>query len=57
MYQEESTLEQFQIVLNLFPRLESLKIGMDKNEVKKFIHFLPLKTNGKTHPLCLLCVS
>jgi hypothetical protein len=37
IYQEQCTLEKFQILINFFPKLEYLRIGMSKNEIKQFV--------------------
>jgi hypothetical protein len=57
IYQEKCIKEKFEILMNLFPQLEYLNIGMTKKEVKQFVHCLPAKTNDKTHPLCLLHIA
>jgi hypothetical protein len=54
IHDEDCTLENFQILINFFLKLEYLKIGMSESQVKQFAHFLPAKTNDKIHPLCLL---
>ena len=52
---DKCTLERFQMILNLFPQLEFLRTEIEENEMEKFSHLLPLKVNGKIHPLCVLC--
>ncbi|CAF3005375.1 unnamed protein product [Rotaria sp. Silwood2] len=51
------SLNQVQLIVNLFPRLESLKIGMNKKEIEEIIKFLLSKSNIKTQHLFLLCIS
>ncbi|CAF1267412.1 unnamed protein product [Rotaria sordida] len=57
IYHEGCTIEEFQIILNIFPQLEYFKIGMSQNEIEQFIPFLASKTYFKTHSLFFLCIS
>ena len=51
----ECTLEKIRFIVNLFPKLEYLKIGMKKNkEIKQIVRLLLL---NKTHHLFMLCLS
>ncbi|CAF3013301.1 unnamed protein product [Rotaria sp. Silwood2] len=50
------SLNEIQLVMNLFPQLEYLKIGMNRKEIQSIIRFLLLKTNDKTQHLFFLCI-
>ncbi|CAF1263644.1 unnamed protein product [Rotaria sp. Silwood1] len=56
-FRDCDSLNQVQLIVNLFPRLESLKIGMNKKEIEQIIKFLLSKSNIKTQHLFLLCIS
>ncbi|CAF4946187.1 unnamed protein product, partial [Rotaria sp. Silwood1] len=56
-FRDCDSLNQVQLIVNLFPRLESLKIGMNKKEIEQIIKFLLSKSNTKTQHLFLLCIS
>ena len=53
----ECTLEKIQLIVNLFPNLEYLKIGMKREEVHQLVQFLLSKNNLKTRHLFYLCIS
>ncbi|CAF1424667.1 unnamed protein product [Rotaria sordida] len=50
------SLNEIQLIVNLFPQLEYLKIGMNKKEIQSIVRFLLLKTNDKTQHLFFLCI-
>lgn len=54
---EGCTIEQFEIILNLFPQLEHFKTGMWKNDIEQFIPYLSSTARLKTHPLFFLGIS
>jgi hypothetical protein len=49
----DSTLEEIQLIVKLFPRLEYLKIAMKKEDIYKIVRFLLSKTND----LFSLCIT
>ncbi|CAF3099742.1 unnamed protein product [Rotaria socialis] len=53
---QSCSLENFQIILDLFRQVEYLKIGMNRKEVNQIIRFLSSKINNKTCRLCFLCI-
>ncbi|CAF2917603.1 unnamed protein product [Rotaria sp. Silwood2] len=50
------SLNEIQLVVNLFPRLEYLKIGLNRKEIQSIVRFLLSKTNVKTQYVFFLCV-
>ncbi|CAF1618845.1 unnamed protein product [Rotaria sordida] len=50
------SLNEIQLIVNLFSQLEYLKIGMNKKEIQSIVRFLLLKTNDKTQHLFFLCI-
>ncbi|CAF1564576.1 unnamed protein product, partial [Rotaria sordida] len=54
---ESCTLENFQLIINLFPQVEYLKTGMNRKEIHQIIRFLFAKTNHRTRRLLFLCIS
>ncbi|CAF5069055.1 unnamed protein product [Rotaria sp. Silwood1] len=53
----ETTLEEIQLVVALFPRLKCLTINLDKEDLKTIARFLLSKPNNNTDYLSTLCVS
>jgi hypothetical protein len=51
------SMEKIQLIVNLFPQLESLKTGMNRKEIGQIIRYLFSKTNNKTRHLLFLCIS
>jgi hypothetical protein len=51
------SLENIQLIMNLFPQVEYLKIGMNRKEVHQIIRFLFSKIHQKTSRLLFLCIS
>jgi len=51
------SLEQIQLIIHLFPQMQYLKTGMNKNEIRKITRCLLSKTNDKTCSLFFLCIS
>ncbi|CAF1183921.1 unnamed protein product, partial [Rotaria sordida] len=54
---ESFTLENFQMIINVFLQVEYLKIVMNRNQINQIIRFLSSKINNKTCRLCFLCIS
>jgi hypothetical protein len=53
----ESTLENIQLLVALFPRLEYLTINLYKENLQSIARFLLSKSNENTRHLSLLCIS
>ncbi|CAF4552830.1 unnamed protein product, partial [Rotaria sp. Silwood2] len=51
------SLNQIQLIVNLFPQLEYLKTCMNRKEIGQIIKYLLSKTNNKTQHLFFLCIS
>jgi hypothetical protein len=54
---EWCTLEQFQMIVYLFPQLEYLKIRMNKKTIEQIIRFLFTNMSNKSRHLFFLCIS
>ncbi|CAF4937477.1 unnamed protein product [Rotaria sp. Silwood1] len=54
---EGCSLNQIQLIVNLFPQLEYLKTSMNRKEINQIIRYLLSKTNNKTQHLFFLCIS
>ncbi|CAF5028218.1 unnamed protein product, partial [Rotaria sp. Silwood1] len=54
---EWCSLNQIQLIVNLFPQLEYLKTSMNRKEINQIIRYLLSKTNNKTQHLFFLCIS
>ena len=50
------SLEIVQLIMNLFPQVEYLKIRMNRKEIIQIMRFLFSKTNRKTSHLSFLCI-
>ncbi|CAF1573541.1 unnamed protein product [Rotaria sp. Silwood1] len=50
------SFDEIQLVVNLFPRLEYLKIGLNRKEIQSIVRFLLSKPNNKTQNLFFLCI-
>ncbi len=46
-----------QLIVNLFPQVEYLKIRMIRKEIEQIIRYLLSKNNLKTRRLFFLCIS
>ncbi len=55
--EQECTLDQIQLLTNLFPRVEYLKINLSKENSESILRFLLSKTSNGTRYLSLLCIS
>jgi hypothetical protein len=53
----ESTLENIQLLVTLFPRLEYLTVNLFKENLQSIARFLLSKSNDNTRYLSLLCIS
>ncbi|CAF1333514.1 unnamed protein product [Rotaria sordida] len=51
------TVEDIQIIVNLFPKLEYLKTGMYSQRIVQIMRYLLSKSNQKTSHLCFLCIT
>jgi len=54
---ESCTLEEIQLIVNLFPRLEYLKSEMYRKELIEITRYLLSKDNLKTNHLFFLCIT
>ncbi len=55
--EQECTLDQIQLLTNLFPRVEYLTINLSKENSESIPRFLLSKTSNGTRYLSLLCIS
>ncbi|CAF1484379.1 unnamed protein product [Rotaria sordida] len=51
------TLDLIEIIVNLFPKLEYLKIGINRKEIKHITRYILSKSNNKICYLFLLCIT
>jgi len=51
------SLEEIQLIVNLFPKLEYLKIGVCRKEIEQIVRYLFTNNNNKTCHLFFLCIS
>ncbi|CAF1414823.1 unnamed protein product [Rotaria sordida] len=54
---DDCSLERIQLIMKLFPKLESMKIGMKKKETNEIARFILSNNNIQTGPLTFLCMS
>ncbi|CAF3725719.1 unnamed protein product [Rotaria socialis] len=49
--------ERMRLIINLFPKLEYLKTGVNRKEIVQIVRFLLSKSNNETQNLFFLCIS
>ncbi|CAF5084069.1 unnamed protein product [Rotaria sp. Silwood1] len=55
--QQCCSLNEIQLIVNLFPQLDYLKTRMNRKEIRQITKYLLSKTNDKTQHLFFLCIS